>query len=96
MSIKLIKLITQEEIISNIEIENQKVKIKKPLLVVQVPDGEGDMSIGLLPWLLHVKEQEINIDIKNTLYIAEPVLELKNQYKELTGEIVIPSQDLLL
>ena len=93
--VKLIRLITGEEIIAEVlDWKNGLMTIQNALVVIP---QQG--QVGFAPWatVIHPDMPEIGLDMKHVIYsveVAEPVVE---QYNEIFGSnIVLPEKQLIL
>lgn len=88
--IKLLRLVTGEDVISEIEKKGDIVCLKKPhrLLFSQ----EGLASMPLCPFS---KNKDYEISIHNVLFECEPEDEIRDSYATQTGALVIPTSTLL-
>lgn len=95
MNINLIKLVTGEEIVTEVVSQTDTtVTIKNPLLVVMQP-GQGGVQFGFLPFASMVNG-DVTIEKSKTLYIADVKDDLRNNYSSMFGGIVTPSKQLLI
>ena len=93
--VKLIRLITGEEIIAEVlDWKNGVLTIQNALVVIP---QQG--QVGFAPWatVIHPDMPEIGLDMKHVIYsveVAEPVVK---QYNEIFGSnIVLPDKQLIV
>ena len=93
--VKLIRLITGEEIIAEVlDWKNGLMTIQNALVVIP---QQG--QVGFAPWatVINPEMPEIGLDMKHVIYsveVAEPVVK---QYNEIFGSnIVLPEKQLIL
>ena len=93
--VKLIRLITGEEIIAEVlDWKNGVITIQNALVVIP---QQG--QVGFAPWatVINPEMPEIGLDMKHVIYsveVAEPVVK---QYNEIFGSnIVLPEKQLIL
>ena len=93
--VKLIRMITGEEIVAEVlDWKNGVLTIQNALLVIP---QQG--QVGFAPWatVINPEMPEIGLDMKHVIYsveVAEPVV---NQYNEIFGSnIVLPDKQLIL
>jgi hypothetical protein len=101
LNVKLIRLITGEELIAEVIHQDEKqVVIKNPIRVVLMPNQSRDPkaapTIGFAPWVEFSEDKKIELDKSHVLYIVTPVQEFINQYNSIHGGIVAPSSKLIL
>jgi hypothetical protein len=82
--VKIVKLISGEEIVSDI-IENENFLILKNPQKFMIT-GEGLASMPLLPFS---KDKEYKVSLNHVLMIAEPEDEIANSYNSQFGGIVL-------
>lgn len=88
--IKIIKLISGEDIIASVEKKENYFVLKKPYRLVF--SNEGLASIPFCPFS---GQENYEILESNILFQAEPEDEIKNSYREQIGSIVIPSSNII-
>lgn len=83
--VKFIRLITGEDIITEIRPQDNNYILVKPLKIVYAfGDKPGVISIGLVQWLFPeiVDTQEIPIKLADIMTIAEPTVQMEINYWE--------------
>ena len=95
MAIRLVKVITGEEVIADIELENGIYTLKNPVRIVMARDG-----MGIVPWSPFIKEQKVTLRYDHVIFTAELDDEVYNGYNSRFGSGIIlasglPSQDQL-
>lgn len=98
-NIKILKLITGEELIAEIlEDKKENIKFKNPLRVVLMPSRTDpkNPAIGLAPWAEFCDEKSFTLDKKHVLLVSSPIQEFVNQYNSVYGGIVAPSSKLII
>lgn len=94
MDIKLIKLVTGEEIAAEIVSDDgDTVTVKNCIAVVLNPSREG-FSYGFLPWG-GLSPSNKSINWSKIVYAAEAGDDLRNNYNSMFGGIVTPPQQLI-
>ena len=87
MSVKILRLVNNEEVIGKVEQLKGKYRIKKGAVVV--PVGEG--RLAMLPWLPHGKDDEVEIEDRNVILCFDPLDELANEYNtKIANGLVVP------
>jgi hypothetical protein len=90
--IKIVKLITGEDVVADIEILEDKVVMKNPQRFIMTQEGLG--SIPLLPFS---SDEKISVNMNHVVLIAEPDSEVKNGYNAQHGSgIVVASSSKIL
>jgi predicted P-loop ATPase/GTPase len=84
--IKLLKLITGEEIIADVTETQDALELKTPVRVVFTQEG-----VGMVPYTLLAKSDIISIKNQHVIYVAEPDIEALNAYNSQFGSgLVLP------
>jgi len=90
MSVKMIRLINNEEVIGNITEPTGKsttYTVKNGAVVVPVAEGQ----LAMVPWLPHAEEKEISVDSSKVILCFTPLAELANEYSTKMGSgLVVP------
>ena len=87
----LFTLINGQEIIAKAVGENPgSVNTKNPMVIVQTQEG-----MGLMPYSFMMKEEVLFLSSAIAAF-GEPVEELVKQYREHTGEIILPDNKIIL
>lgn len=88
--IKLIRLITGEDVICEIERRGDTVILKKPHRMLLTKEGLASMP--LCPFS---KNEIYEIEAKNILFEVEPESDIRNSYAGQVGAIVVPDSNIL-
>jgi|TARA_B100000902_G_scaffold155068_1_gene151481 hypothetical protein len=96
MDVKLIRMITGEEIVAEVvDFVNGILTIKNALVVVP---QQG--QIGFAPWatVISLDHPDIALDIKHVIYSVEVQPEVVQQYAKIFGgpDIITPNKQLIL
>jgi hypothetical protein len=80
--IKVLKLITGEELITGVtEEQNGIFLIEYPMVVQQAaPDKDGRMGISLLPWSFSGKTEQVTLKTRDILAVLEATTEMHDNY----------------
>ena len=91
-NIKCIKLISGEEIIADIDESIEGLVIlRKPLLIMMVPNQNNQFGIGLAPFSPYAQSGDIPIRAGAVVSIFEPDTGMVNEYNVRFGSgIVLP------
>ena len=92
MNVKLIGLLSGEQLLADVVSENGAgLGIKSP--AVLLPAGQG--RIALVPWLPYAESENMTLRGGCVSYIIPPKTELLNEYNSLFGSgLVIPPKEL--
>ena len=100
MRIEILKLISGEEVLSEIESESEtEYVLCNPVGIAVVRGKDGQPNVGLAPFPLHA-EQKKNTTIamakKSVVYSYVPAEDFINNYNQIFGSgIVLPSKQLI-
>lgn len=105
MSIRILKLVTGEEIIADVtgvstvddkEIMEDKILISKAVGILFSPAEEG-LKIQYYPWAAYLDNTvEIEMDSRNIMFPAVPPVSVRNQYAEMVGLPIIPDKSIII
>ena len=96
MNVKLIKMWSGEDVITDLVKEtDDSIVIKNPIVIV--PSGQ-EGQVGLAPWspLLKGKDTELEVTKRYVVYINEPQEEFISNYTQMFSPIATPPKKLIL
>ena len=90
MNIKILRLITSEELIGDWNRETNT--ISNPVVMVPVSKDQ----IGFTPWIPYAKEEDIKLKEEHILSVLTPDTKLANEWNRVYGSgLVLPQEDLI-
>jgi hypothetical protein len=90
--IKIVKLISGDELICDFEVVNDQAVLKNPFRFLMTQEGLA--SIPLMPFS---KDKEYKISMNHVLFVAEPEEDFRNSYNSQHGNgIVIPKNNMVI
>ena len=94
MNVKLIRVVTGEEIVAEVVSETDDTITVQNALVV-LPTNTG---VGFAPWATVVSkdEPEITVSRNHLVYVAEVQEDVASKYKEMFGNIITPAEKKLI
>ena len=94
MNVKLIRVVTGEEIVAEVVSETDDTITVQNALVV-LPTNNG---VGFAPWATVVSkdEPEITVSRNHLVYVAEVQEDVASKYKEMFGNIITPAEKKLI
>jgi len=94
MNVKLIRVVTGEEVVAEIVSETDDTIIIKNGLVV-LPTGQ---SVGFAPWatVISKDDPEIIMSRNHVIYVVELQDDVASKYKEMFGNIITPAEKKLI
>ena len=101
MEIKILKLITGEEVLGEVEIESEtEIVLVNPVGVAIVRGKDGQPNVGFAPFPMHAEPKTgstIAFAKRNVLYSYVPAKEFVDNYNQIFGSgIVLPNKQLIV
>lgn len=83
--VKVLKLITGEEVIARItEEENNLVSLKQPMTLQMLPPtSTGQVGIALVPWMKSAKNEKVTISTEHVLVTDEASDQSEKNYLQI-------------
>jgi hypothetical protein len=96
MEIKLLRLITGEDVLAEIvDAGDVAYQIRNPLIVYIRPTETGVPSVGLSQWIPYSADKEFTIKNDRVVVESNPAEDLRKQYDRVYGSgIIMPSAKL--
>ena len=85
--IKIVKLITGEELIADVTGGDITLTLSKPCVLQMVPSRQNpdQPMMGMFPYAPYTENHTIDVDVDKIVWDAKPVKELYNQYNSAFG-----------
>ena len=99
MNIKIIKLLSGEEILAKILPSSENViAMENPVRIVVMPNrlDPNKPNVGLAPWAEFSDDKEFVIDKSHVIAIMTPIKQFVDQYNSLFSKIVQAQSGLIL
>ena len=101
MKILALKLITNEDVLGEVEKENEThLTIKNPVGIAIVRGKDGMPNVGFSPFPMHVEQKSgftIDLDKRHIVYSYEPAEDFKTNYNQIFGSgIILPKQQSII
>jgi hypothetical protein len=99
MNIKLVRLVTGEDILTEYEAQDGFCTFTNPLIVyITPPQGPGQSaSVGISQWVPYSDSKEFIINKDKVVFVADAAQDLKKQYDQVFGlGLILPGQRGLL
>lgn len=97
--IKILKMITGEEVIAEILGELPAVtRVKNPLRIVVFPaqvQGQGP-QVALAPWFPFTDETDFMLDNNHVIAKMKPTKQFEEQYNKTFSKLMLPTDQLIL
>lgn len=81
--IKILKLVTGEELVGDVNRVQSTITISKPFMITMARDPanpSGDMQLALFPYVPYVKDHKLQINEKNIIWMTELVDSMVKDY----------------
>ena len=87
IEVKVLKMISGEEILARTKSENTLVILNKPLLLTQMPDPSqpGRMAFGLVPWIISAVEEDTVVSVDHIIAQLPAKSEIEKMYLSQTS-----------
>lgn len=99
-NVKLIKLLTGEDLIAEVVQSNDanEVMVRNPIRVVVLPNKVDPKtpSVGFAPWADFSEDKVVAINKSHIVTTMTPIKEFINQYNGMFGGIIAPSSSGLI
>jgi hypothetical protein len=92
--VKIIKLITGEELIGDISQSGDNVSVRGPATVHLVPGERGTMSVAMVPFAPYAEESAFMFNLQHIMTVYTPGVELLNQYSQRFGSGIVVANTL--
>ena len=98
MSIKILKLVSGDDIVADVEEKEEGIMVlKNPAKLLMFPSEDGGMGMGLIPWCPYTDKELFQISSTYIMIEFDPPDELRNEYSEQFGSgIVTPPTGFIL
>jgi hypothetical protein len=94
MNVKLIRVVTGEEIVAEVVSEtNDTITVQNGLVVLPTNTG-----VGFAPWATVISKEnpEITVSKNHVVYVVEVQEDVASKYKEMFGNIITPAEKKLI
>ncbi len=87
--IKIIKLITGEEMIGDMSQSGDNVTVSNPATVHLVPNQAGTMGIAMVPFAPYAEDDDFLFSLSHIMTVYTPGTDLRNQYSQRFGSGIV-------
>lgn len=97
--VKIIRLITGEELLAEVTIETgNSVTVKNAVRIAVIPNPQDrqNPTVGLAPFAQFADDKALVLKQQHVVYIATPIREFISQYNSMFGGIQLPSSPRLV
>jgi hypothetical protein len=96
MDIRVLKLITGEEVLGEIVSDSAVIRVKNPVGIAVVRDKSGMPNVGFAPFPLHAESKSgltVDFERQNVVYSYVPAEDFIRNYDQIFGSgIILPKQ----
>lgn len=84
--IKIVKLITGEELIADTAVDHNGITLKQPCAIQLMPGrAEGQTMMGLIPYASYTEDFQVTVSLDKVIWQEKPSKEIYNQYNSAFG-----------
>ena len=88
--ITILKLLTGEEIIGDVDFKDGNVKINKPCILQMISTSRNEEPMmALVPYAPYTEDHCVTVEEKSIIWHEKPVKDLYNQYNKVFGTGII-------
>jgi len=90
MAVKIVRLVSGEEILCNYREEDGFSYLKNPTVLIPMDGGK----LALVPWIPYSDKpnETVTLETKNVMFTLPPLVDLMNEYNKTIGTgLVVPS-----
>lgn len=99
MDIRILKLITGEEVLGEIVSDSAVIRVKNPVGIAVVRDKSGMPNVGFAPFPLHAESKSgltVDFERQNVVYSYVPAEDFIRNYDQIFGSgIILPKQQIV-
>lgn len=99
MDIRVLKLITGEEVLGEIVSDSAVIRVKNPVGIAVVRDKSGMPNVGFAPFPLHAESKSgltVDFERQNIVYSYVPTEDFIRNYDQIFGSgIILPKQQIV-
>lgn len=90
-NVKIVKLLTGEEIVAEVLDLNTTIQVKNPVRVIVIPNkiDPNKPNVGFAPWAEFSDDKTFTLAKSHVVCIMDPIKEFINQYNGMFGGIIL-------
>ena len=100
MDIRVLKLITGEEVLGEVVLDTAVIRVKNPVGIAVVRGKDGMPNVGFAPFPLHADSKSgltVDFDRQNVIYSYVPAEDFIKNYEQIFGTgIILPKQQSII
>ena len=78
--IKIVKLMTGEEVIAEMSMDISSIKLVNPFMLQVAPGKDGELNLALFPYAAYVLNHTVEVDAAKVLWIGDLPDSMKLDY----------------
>ena len=89
MAVRIVRLVTGEEILCDYKVENEMGYLKNPTVLLPMDGGK----LALVPWIPYAdkKNETVSLPVDKVMFDLPPLKDLMNEYNKTIGTgLVVP------
>ena len=85
--IKIVKLVTGEELIADTDVDHNGITLKQPCAIQLMPSrtDPGQTMMGLIPYASYTEDFKVTVSLDKVIWQEKPSKEIYNQYNSAFG-----------
>lgn len=96
--IKIVKLISGEEIIADVTLNRNELTLDKPCVLQMMSSRSNpeQPTMALIPYAMYTDSHKVTVKQEHIVWSEEPLKELYNQYNSIFGSGIVVSKSPIL
>jgi hypothetical protein len=96
-NLRILKLISGEEIVGDITISDNNVRIENPCVIGIGMGPNGKATLQMQPMLIFSEQKVVELQLSHVIYNVSVAQEIQNKYNEIYGSgIVMPKKQSII
>lgn len=95
-NIKVLKLLSGEEVVADITDEGSFFKLKNPVKFVMMPVNQSQVGVEMHPFIMLSKDSEIELSKDFVIAVCTPIDEIVKSYSAQFSDIILPPEKKLI
>lgn len=89
MNIKLLRLVTGEDVLTELVETDASYTFKNPLIVYIRPTETGVPTVGMSQWVPYANSKEFVVPRDKVVFVTEPAEDIRKQYDQVFGAGIV-------
>lgn len=95
-NVKVLKLLSGEEIVAEVVDEGSFYTLKNPVKFVMTPVNQNQMGVEMHPYIMLSKDDFVELSKDFVIAVCNPVDEISDSFKNQFSDIVVPPEKRLI